>query len=54
MPPDQFVAKRWDDYAAITPQAQQIHDAFAVEGETAASADKILEYPDTRGNRHAG
>ncbi len=31
---DQFFAQLWDDYTAMTPQAQRIHDAFVAEGET--------------------
>ena len=31
---DQFFANLWDDYIAMTPQAQRIHDAFVAEGET--------------------
>ena len=31
---DQFFAKLWNDYTAMTPQAQRIHDAFVAEGET--------------------
>lgn len=31
---DQFFAKLWDDYTAMTPQAQRIHDAFVAAGET--------------------
>lgn len=30
---DQFFAKLWDDYTAMTPQAQRIHDAFVADGE---------------------
>lgn len=31
---DSFFARLWDDYTAMTPQAQRIHDAFLDEGET--------------------
>lgn len=30
----QFFARLWDDYTAMTPQAARIHDAFVAEGET--------------------
>lgn len=29
-----FFAQLWDDYIAMTPQAQRIHDAFIADGET--------------------
>ncbi|MBZ9538814.1 DUF1338 domain-containing protein [Modicisalibacter tunisiensis] len=31
---DSFFARLWDDYTAMTPQAQRIHDAFIDAGET--------------------
>lgn len=30
----EFFAQLWDDYVAMTPQAQHIHDAFLADGET--------------------
>ncbi|WP_282705516.1 DUF1338 domain-containing protein [Cobetia crustatorum] len=30
----QFFSALWDDYVAMTPQAQQIQDAFVADGET--------------------
>ncbi len=31
---EQFFARLWDDYTAMTPQARRIHDALVADGET--------------------
>lgn len=31
---EQFFARLWDDYTAMTPQASRIHDALVADGET--------------------
>lgn len=39
-----FFAQLWDDYIAVTPRAQRVHDAFIA----------LFASTDIRGGRHAG